>query len=102
MPGKLLQSKEKNSYSYNKSIHPYPVLLKEKIKPPENINDLSDNSEMFVIRKEEVEVDEQIRQHLDIYRKVERFIIVNFYTGGSPFRRGLLDAIYRGHNPGNM
>ena len=101
MSAKVLQLEEEHSYSYNKSICPFPESIREKTKPPESLNYLPDSSELFVTKEEVVDIDEQMRRHLDCYKKVERLIVVNFYTGGGPFRRGVLDAIYRGHNPLN-
>ena len=97
---KKLNETENDSYCFNKAIEPFPELQDKKAKPPESPGSL-DNSALFNIVKEELSVDDEIRLHLDIYRKAERMVVINFYTGGGPYKRGVLDAIYRGYNPMN-
>lgn len=89
-----------NSYSFNQSGIPYPEVTVDKIKPPrdeENENAKSKIEE----KKEELTIEEQMQRHMDAYRKAERIVVINFYTGGGAYKKGVLDAIYRGFNPLN-
>lgn len=99
---KLRQLKEieGDSYSFNKTIEPFPEPKEEKAKPPVSPGS-TDNSSLFKVVEEELSIDDKIRLHLDIYRKAERMLVINFYTGGGPYKRGILDSIYRGYNPMN-
>ena len=92
--------KQLNSYSLNKSFTPLPESISDKIKPPVSLGtELTDNSHLFKV--EEVPYEEQARRYMDEYRKAERIVINNFYTGGGAYRKGVLDSIYRGFNPMN-
>ena len=89
-----------NSYSYKKDIIPFSVIEGEKIKPPEFESELAvDSSHLF--KSKELTLEEEAMQYMDRYRKAERAIVVNFYTGGGAYRKGVLDSIYRGFNPMN-
>ena len=93
-----------HSYSFNKTRTPLPELNSNKARPPmdreiDSINKI-DTTEMFK-PKPELSLDEQAQEYMDAYRKAERIIIINFYTGGGAYKKGILDAIYRGYNPLN-
>lgn len=94
--------KEFNSYSisFSRSITPYPEIINEKQKPPTSDYPQKDNSELFKT-KPEASLEEQAQAYMDTYRKAERIVVNNFYTGGSAYRKGIIDAIYRGVNPLN-
>ena len=99
----LEKSKKKQaiSYSYNKTIIPFPEPVADKIKPPTS-EGAEDNSNLFKKDKEEeISIEEKVRVAMDEYRKAERVVINNFYTGGGAYRKGVLDSIYRGFNPMN-
>lgn len=100
MSKKAITSISEETYTFNKSIRPFPEADLEKAKPP-ILSESEDNSDLFNEVKEELSVDDQIRLHMDIYRKAERMVVINFYTGGGPYKKGVLDAIYRGFNPLN-
>ena len=89
-----------NSYSYKKDIVPFPKQADEKVKPPDSLSDyVTDNIHLF--KSKELTLEEEAKQYMDGYRKAERAIVVNFYTGGGAYRKGILDSIYRGFNPMN-
>ncbi len=85
-----------NDYSYKREITPFPEGAMEKKKPP--AWDRNGVSTCVLPAKKELSMEEQAQQYMDDYRKYERFIIVNFYTGGNKYSRGMIDAIYRGVN----
>ena len=87
-----------SEYTFNKSCVPFPEPKEQKEKPPVNDSNSTDNSNLFAA-KAELSIDEKIRQTMDTYRKAERVLVVNFYTGGGAYKRGVLDAIYRGNSP---
>ena len=100
---KLTKEKTKKritNYSFNKTLEPFPEVLIEKGKPPVSDLPFIDNSELFK-PKAELTLDEQAQAYMDAYRKAERFLINNFYTGGGPYKKGILDSIYKGVNPLN-
>lgn len=88
------------SYSFNRSIVPFPTNSEERIKPPTSVNNVIDSSHLFV--KKELSLEEQAQQYMDNAKKAERVLTINFYTGGSAYRRGVMDSIYRGFNPMKM
>ena len=85
-----------NSYSLNKSSTPFPEKAETKTKPPVANHKHEDNSHLFINAEQEMSWEEKARRSMDEYRKAERTIIINFYTGGSPYKRGIMDTIYRG------
>ena len=88
------------SYAYSRENIPFPELTKDKTKPPVLGSEHDDNSEMF--KKKEASQQEQAQKFMDDYRKVERAIVCNFYTGGGKsYTKGILDSLYRGFNPLN-
>ena len=89
-----------NSYSFNKTTVPFPEPIVQKTKPPVSDFETTDNSHMFK-PKDELSLEEQAREYMDSYRKAERIIVINFYTGGGAYKKGVLDSIYRGLNPLN-
>lgn len=94
-----LQKGQINSYSFNRAITPFPEEKNERVKPPSASENEENTNELF--DKKELSLDEQAQEYMDNYRKAERIVVNNFYTGGGPHRRGVLDAIYRGFNPLN-
>ena len=94
-----------NSYSFNRSIIPFPEKDLEKIKPPisDEVSEesIAEKEAKLLIVKKELSLEEQAQQYMDAYRKAERILVINFYTGGGAYKRGILDAIYRGFNPLN-
>ncbi len=89
-----------NSYSLSKSSTPFPAPGQDKIKPPVASQEYEDNSHLFIAKKQEISWEEKAKRHMDDYRKAERIVIINFYTGGSPYKRGIMDTIYRGMGAG--
>ena len=89
-----------NSYSYKKDMIPFSVLDGERIKPPESESELVVDSR-HLFKSKELTLEDEAKEYMDRYRKAERAIVVNFYTGGGPYRKGVLDSIYRGFNPMN-
>ena len=95
-----LKNKIKNqssSYAYSRETVPFPELSAEKSKPPSA--DLPDNSK--ALARKELSPEEQAIEYMSTYKKFERVIVCNFYTGGGIYTRGILDSIYRGFNPLN-
>lgn len=76
-----------DSYSFNRSIIPFPELASGNVKK--------------VVPDDGASLEEQAQKYMDAYRKAERVVVVNFYTGGGAYKRGILDSIYRGFNPLN-
>lgn len=107
MTNAILNEKEISSgiplYTFNRAMIPFPENQKEKVKPP--ACDQEDTSELFkkteILLSKEEKREELIREHMDAYRKAERTLVINFYTGGSAYKKGMLDAMYRGFNPLN-
>ena len=87
------------SYGFNRSITPFPEQVNEKSSPPLRANG-GDNTHQIKVAKE-LTLEEKAQEYMDQYRKAERMIVINFYTGGGAYKRGILDAIYRGFNPMN-
>ena len=85
------------NYAYSKTIVPFPEPVSERVKPPST--GLPDSSKLFV--KKELSQEEEAIQYMSTYKKFERVIVCNFYTGGGIYTRGVLDSIYRGFNPLN-
>lgn len=91
-----------NSYSFNRTLIPFPEDSSSKIKPPIADIEMEDNSHLFQPVILEERKLEQARQYIDTYRKAERAVIINFYTGGGgAYRKGFMDAIYKGYNFSN-
>ena len=89
-----------SSYAYSRENVPFPELANEKVKPPVSESERDDNSELF--KKKEATQQEQAQKFMDDYRRVERAIVCNFYTGGGKsYTRGILDSLYKGFNPLN-
>ena len=96
----LKQAKNQlNPYLLSKSITPFPDSTENKSKPPTSKLTLEDNSHLFNQVEEEIPWQEKARREMDKYRKVERILINNFYTGGGAYTRGILDSMYRGLVP---
>ena len=91
------------SYSFNRTKAPLSDSATDKVKPPTNPGEVKTGSDSSRVekKKKELSLDEQAQQHMDAYRKAERILIINYYTGGGTYKRGILDAIYRGFNPLN-
>src|SRR3989338_5828348 len=88
------------TYSFNKSFMLYPD-SSERIKPPTASQSfVSDTKDLFK-PKDELTMEEKAQEYMDAYRKAERIVVINFYTGGSAYRKGIIDSIYRGYNPLN-
>lgn len=88
------------SYSFNRSTIPFPKQASEKISPPVIQGHSENTKDLFKPRKE-LTVEDEAQKYMDSYRKAERAVVINFYTGGGPYRKGVMDAIYRGVNPLN-
>ena len=100
----LTKSKNKiknqsGSYAYSRETVPFPELDGENVEPPSTDLELSDSSKLFV--QKELTNEEQAIEYMSTYKKFERVIVCNFYTGGGIYTRGILDSIYRGFNPLN-
>ena len=90
---------QSNSYAYSKETVPFPELDSEKVKPPATDLNLPDSSKLFV--QKELTNEEQAIAYMSTYKKFERVIVCNFYTGGGKYTNGILNSIYRGFNPLN-
>lgn len=88
---------ENRSYAFNRSIIPFSRANAEKVKPP-HFEDAEDTTNMFPEEKKPSK-EKVIQEYMDNYRKAERALIVNFYTGGNAYKKGIMDAIYKGINP---
>ena len=101
MPTKLKNKikGQSTSYSYTREIVPFPEPTSEKIKPP--ITELVSTNSSSLFIKKELSQEEQAIEYMSTYKKFERVIVCNFYTGGGIYTRGVLDSIYRGFNPLN-
>ena len=97
----LLIEEQFASYSFNRSIIPFPIKSVEKVKPPAANSNVIDSRHLFPEKKEKT-FEEQAKEFMDGYRKAQRLICVNFYTGGGVHRRGIMDSLYRGFSPGKM
>ena len=84
-----------DTYSFNRSIIPFPEAITKKAKPPVTNNPILDETNHFK-KKVELTLEEQAQEYMDQYRKAERVLVINFYTGGGPYKRGILDSMYRG------
>ncbi|OGI10226.1 MAG: hypothetical protein A3I68_08005 [Candidatus Melainabacteria bacterium RIFCSPLOWO2_02_FULL_35_15] len=99
-----IKSRKKNkdqagSYAYSRETVPFPESDSKKVKPPSAEAGLSESSNLFVQR--ELSQEEKAIEYMSTYKKFERVIVCNFYTGGGVYTRGILDSIYRGFNPLN-
>ncbi len=88
------------SYSFNRSTIPFPEQKSEKINPPV-IQGHSENTKDLFKPIKELTLEDEAQKYMDSYRKAERVVVINFYTGGGPYRKGVMDSIYRGFNPLN-
>ena len=88
---------QSNSYAYSKEIVPFLEADSEKIKPPSA--GLPDSGKLLV--QKELTPEEKAIEYMSTYKKFERVIVCNFYTGGGLYTKGILDSIYRGFNPLN-
>lgn len=87
------------SYAYSKEIVPFPETNLEKVKPPVTSLELNDNSSLFT--EKELTQEEKAIEYMSTYKKFERVVVCNFYTGGGKYTNGILNSIYRGFNPLN-
>ncbi len=87
------------SYAYSKENIPFPEKSTEKIKPPVTNLEFNDSSSLFA--EKELTQEEKAIEFMSTYKKFERVIVCNFYTGGGKYTNGILNSIYRGFNPLN-
>ncbi len=87
------------SYAYSKAVVPFPEIVSEKVTPPTSETPLTDNKSLF--DKKKLTPEEQAIEYMSTYKKFERAIVCNFYTGGGKYTNGILNSIYRGFNPLN-
>ena len=99
MSTKLKNKNQTGSYAYSRETVPFPETASEKTKPPATNLNLLDNSNLFI--EKELSAEEQAIQYMSTYKKFERVIVCNFYTGGGKYTNGILNSIYRGFNPLN-
>lgn len=100
MPARKKKIKQfDNQYAFNKTAEPYPELSEKKSKPPIS-KSAEDTTNLFPPKPKQTNV-ELAKEMMNEYRKAERAVVVNFYTGGSAYKKGIMDAIYRGKNPLN-
>ena len=88
-----------SSYAFNRSSIPFPEQTNNKISPPVAQGTTSDTKDLF--KPKELTLEEEAQKYMDAYRKAERVVVINFYTGGGPYRKGVMDSIYKGFNPLN-
>lgn len=84
------------TYTYNRETIPLPEATKERSKPPIINQDFIDTKDL--LKEKILSNEEQAQEYMDNYRKAERALVINFYTGGTKYSRGILDSIYRGVN----
>ena len=97
MSGRKKKIKQFDSqYGFNRSSEPYPELSENKSKPPGS-ESAKDTKDLFQNKPKQTNV-EIAKEMMDEYRKAERTVVVNFYTGGSAYKKGIMDAIYGGRN----
>jgi hypothetical protein len=99
MTAKLKNKNQTSSYAYSRETVPFPEPVLEKAKPPAAKFNLLDNSNLFI--EKELSAEEQAIEYMSTYKKFERVIVCNFYTGGGKYTNGILNSIYRGFNPLN-
>ena len=97
--GKKKIKQFESQYTFNKTSEPYPELNENKSRPP--TSQLAEDTKGLFLTKPKRSNVEIAKEMMDDYRKAERTVIVNFYTGGSAYRKGIMDAIYGGRNPLN-
>ena len=88
-----------SSYAFNRSSIPFPQQTNNKISPPVAQGTSSDTKDLFKLK--ELTLEDEAQKYMDSYRKAERVVVINFYTGGGPYRKGVMDSIYKGFNPLN-
>ena len=85
------------SYSFSRVTAPLPEKASSKSKPPSPSCEIKDTTEIFAKEKKEKTREEKMVDFMSEYKKAERFVIVNFYTGGNgAYKFGMMDAIYAG------
>lgn len=89
-----------SSYAFNKTSPPLPEANLPKAEPPHADIEQEDNKHLFKL-KIELTNEEIAQEFMNAYKKAERAVVNNFYTGGGAYKKGILDAIYRGFNPLN-
>ena len=99
MTTKLKNKNQSGSYAYSREIIPFPEPVLEKVKPPSM--DFSLSGSINLLAKKELSEEEKAIQYMSTYKKFERVIVCNFYTGGGKYTNGILNSIYRGFNPLN-
>lgn len=82
------------TYTYNREKIPFPEMAKEKAKPPIINQDFIDTKDL--LKEKTLSNEQKAQEYMDNYRKAERALVINFYTGGTKYSRGILDSIYRG------
>ena len=101
MQGKTKKSPVNDfTYSFNRGITPFPEQSEKKLTPPASSSNTFNNSSLFT--KKELTKQEIIQQAFDSYSKTVRVVVNNFYTGGSAYKKGFLDSIYKGFVPGKI
>lgn len=91
------QKKMISNYSFGKEIMPMPNEIECKTKPPvyDTLKVVKNTKELFGPEPEKTP-EENIVIAMSAYKKAERFVIVNFYTGGGAHKIGMMDALYSG------
>ena len=84
-----------SSYSFNRAIQPFPD-AQERIKPPSS-KDFTE-TKCFINFENNSNEEKETQKSIDDYRKAERVVVNNFYTGGSIYKTGAMDFIYKGVN----
>lgn len=95
----LLKDESFVSYSFNKTIVPFPEIQDKKVLPPKSNSKVIDSSHLFKKKTEPLTKEKLRKKFIEDYLKAERVVVSNFYTGGSPYKSGVLDMIYKGFNP---
>ena len=99
MSSKLKNKDHLESYAYSKATIPFPEAASEKTTPPVSETPFQDNKNLFI--QKELSQEEKAIDYMSTYKKFERVIVCNFYTGGGKYTNGILNSIYRGFNPLN-
>lgn len=91
---------QNDTYSFNKSLIPFSKIgSDERMKPPESKYNVIDSRHLFERKSSLTPEQEELIKRRDTYLKAERMVIINFFTGGTVYKKGALDVIYKGFNP---
>lgn len=95
-----LAKHQNDTYSFNRSLIPFSKMQQEeRVKPPDSNFNVIDSRHLFEKKSSLTPEQEELIRRRDTYLKAERMVIVNFFTGGTVYKKGAMDVIYKGFNP---